>query len=229
MSISLCLIIKDEEKVLDKFLKTLGNFKEISCAQKNSKDFSRDIKKYVDEIIIVDTGSKDGSKEIAKKFTSKVYSFKWCDDFSKARNFCISKASKKWILWLDPDEEISLDDLKKIRELCRDKKYLGYRFIQETVVNKKKYVCGICKLFRNNKGIKFIYPVHESVMPCIKKIGGRIGKCSIVIKHKSKYDLEKAKYYLKLIKKKAKKYPESSWEKEEVFMLDIIETFLNHI
>lgn len=204
MSISLCIIIKDEAKILDKFLKN--------------------IKKYVDEIIIVDTGSKDNSKVIAMEH-GPAYDFKWCDDFSKARNFSISKATCDWILGLDPDEEISKKDLEKLKLLTKNKDYLGYRFIQETVINGKKYVQGICKLFQNHKGIEFIYPVHESVMPSIKKLNGRVGKTGIVIRHKSKYDLKKARYYLRLLEKKAEKWPESSSNKELDFMNRIIETF----
>lgn len=200
MSISLCMIVKDEGLVLDEFL--------------------RDLKPYVDEIIVVDTGSKDNSKEIARKYTSKVYDFKWCDDFSKARNFSISKATKEWILWLDPDEIISKKDLEKIKELVRNKRYFGYRFVQETVVNNKKYIQGICKLFQNNN-VKFVYPVHESVMPFIRSFNGKIGKSGIVIQHKSVYNLEKAQYYLKLIEKKAQKYPESSVSKEKDVIVDI--------
>ncbi len=201
------MVVKDEENKLDWFLKRIEH--------------------YVDEIIIVDTGSKDNSITIAKAHTSKVYNYKWADDFSKARNFSISKATKGWILWLDPDELVSKKDFAKMRGLVKDKEYSGYRFIQETVVNDKKYVQGICKLFQNNKKIRFVYPVHESVMPSIKKLGGKIGKTGIVITHKSRYDIEKAQYYLKLIGKKAEKYPESSVVKEKEFIRGIIETYKN--
>jgi glycosyltransferase involved in cell wall biosynthesis len=202
MSISLCMIIKDEALVLDNFL--------------------RNIKPYVDEIIIVDTGSLDISKKIARKYTDKIYDFRWEDEFSKARNFSISKAKKEWILWLDPDEKISQKDLEKLKDLTENKDFLGYRFIQKTIVNNKLYVQGICKLFQNNKGIEFIYPVHESVLPSITSKNGKIGKTGIIIAHKSVYSLEKAGYYLSLIEKKAKKYPKTSALKEKGFMLDIM-------
>lgn len=73
MKLSLCLIVKNEEKYLERCLKSLRN--------------------YVDEIIITDTGSADTTVEIAKKYTDKVYHFEWIDDFSAARNFCQSHAS----------------------------------------------------------------------------------------------------------------------------------------
>lgn len=82
--ISLCMIVKNEEETLSRCLDS--------------------IKKLVDEIIIVDTGSFDKTKEVAKKYTEHVYNFEWCDDFAMARNFAKSKASCDYIMWLDADD-----------------------------------------------------------------------------------------------------------------------------
>jgi glycosyltransferase involved in cell wall biosynthesis len=201
MSISLCIIIKNEEKTLDSFLKKL--------------------KPYVNEIIIVDTGSIDKSKEIAKKYTKKIYDFAWCNYFAITRNYSIKFATKDWILWLDPDEEIEIKDLKKLKALTKNKQYFGYRFIQESIINKKKYTQGICKLFQNKKQIKFIYPVHESVMPYIKRLNGKIGKTNIKIKHTTLYNKTKINNYMKLIEKKEQIYPNSNALKEKKILLDI--------
>jgi len=62
------------------------------------------------EIVVVDTGSKDKTKEIASKY-SQVHDFVWCDDFSKARNFAIEKCTGDWILILDSDEWVDLDEV----------------------------------------------------------------------------------------------------------------------
>lgn len=97
MKLSLCMIVKNEEKVLERCLNSVKNI--------------------VNEIIIVDTGSSDQSKDIAKLFTDKIYNFEWCDDFSKARNFAASKASNDWILVLDADE--FLDHNEFINELSK--------------------------------------------------------------------------------------------------------------
>lgn len=97
MKLSLCMIVKNEEKVLERCLNSVKNI--------------------VNEIIIVDTGSSDQSKNIAKLFTNKIYDFEWCDDFSKARNFAASKASNEWILVLDADE--FLDHNEFIKELSK--------------------------------------------------------------------------------------------------------------
>ena len=76
-----------------------------------------DCKNVVDEMVIVDTGSTDGSVEIAKKFTDKVFHFDWIDDFSAARNYSFSKCTHPWILWMDSDDYILPEDQKKINEL----------------------------------------------------------------------------------------------------------------
>lgn len=196
-TISLCMIVKDEEKRLKKCLNP--------------------IKDIVDEIIIVDTGSKDKTKEITRKFTKKIYDFNWCDDFSKARNFSISKATKKWILVLDPDEKISKKDLIKLKNVISSAKkdILGYRLIQKTYHNGKIIsIRGICRVFKNDKQIKFTYPIHETVKESIKNLKGKIGKTGIVIKHYPKINKEKQNYYLKILKIKKEKFPNSNVDEE---------------
>ena len=75
------------------------------------------IKGIADEIIIVDTGSTDATKEIVQKYDAKIYDFKWIEDFSAARNFAFSKATKEYILWLDADDIIATEDGKKFLQL----------------------------------------------------------------------------------------------------------------
>lgn len=84
--ISACIITKNEANHLKNCLEALS--------------------KYDFEIIVVDTGSTDNSKEIAKSYTPYIFDFEWCNDFSKARNFTISKATKDYVLFVDSDEYI---------------------------------------------------------------------------------------------------------------------------
>lgn len=99
--ISLCMIVKNEEKVIDRCLSSIVNL--------------------IDEIIVVDTGSTDNTKELVSKYTSKIYDFEWVDDFSAARNYAASKASGEWILVLDADEYVDEENFKKfINELKDD-------------------------------------------------------------------------------------------------------------
>ena len=89
------MIVKDESAVLERAL---------NCA-----------KQLADEIVIVDTGSKDNTKQIAQKFTDKVFDFVWQDDFSAARNFSFSKATCDYQMWLDADDVISEIERKSAR------------------------------------------------------------------------------------------------------------------
>ncbi len=91
---SICLIAKNEEKRIERCL---------SAASKLDA-----------EIVLVDTGSTDRTKELAAKYTDKIYDFKWCNDFSAARNFSISKATYDWILVLDCDEYVESFDLDEL-------------------------------------------------------------------------------------------------------------------
>ncbi len=84
ITISLCMIVKNEEEVLARCLDSVG--------------------RAADEIVIADTGSTDRTKEIARRYTDQVYDFSWIDDFSAARNFAFSKAKSDYILWLDADD-----------------------------------------------------------------------------------------------------------------------------
>jgi glycosyltransferase involved in cell wall biosynthesis len=87
MNLSICMIAKNEQENLKKLLPRLKNFTNKSA-----------------ELIIVDTGSTDNTISIAKKYTDKVFSYEWNDNFAEARNFSISKASNDWIMVLDADE-----------------------------------------------------------------------------------------------------------------------------
>lgn len=92
--ISVCIIAKNEEKRIEKCLAS--------------------IKPYDFEIIVVDTGSSDNTKEIAAKYADKVLDFEWCDDFSAARNFSLREASNNWIFMLDCDEWIKTIDVEEL-------------------------------------------------------------------------------------------------------------------
>ncbi|MFD0824868.1 glycosyltransferase [Neobacillus sp. M.A.Huq-85] len=97
ISLSLCMIVKNEEKTLGRCLDSVKNI--------------------VDEIIIVDTGSNDQTIEIAKHYGSKIYHFQWVDDFSAARNFAFSHAQMDYILTMDADDVFSEDESIKLEQL----------------------------------------------------------------------------------------------------------------
>lgn len=97
ITISLCMIVKNEEAVLARCLDSVADL--------------------VDEIIIVDTGSGDRTKEIAGRYTDKIYDFVWVDDFSAARNFAFSKATQEYIYSADADEVLEGENREKFSQL----------------------------------------------------------------------------------------------------------------
>ncbi len=134
--ISAVLIVKNEEALLGKCLDTL---------------------KGIDELIIVDTGSEDKTVEIAKKYTDKIYHFKWVDSFCKARNFANSKATGDFILVIDADEQL-LTPMSKVKEIITktDKEVLGV-----TLVGGKGNKHQFPRLFRNKKDIYWKGDIHN--------------------------------------------------------------------
>lgn len=123
-----------------------------------------------DEIIVVDTGSIDNTKEIAKKYGAKVYDFKWVDDFSKARNYSLSKATGKWILILDGDDEFEKQDLPKLLDLIKNPGdgdifvfnticYVGQNAGNERIMNVN------IRLFKNKPSIRYQGRIHEGIIP----------------------------------------------------------------
>lgn len=97
ITVSLCMIVKNEEDVLERCLNS--------------------VKGLMDEIIIVDTGSTDKTKEIARKFTDKIYDFEWIDDFSAARNYAFQQATKEYIFWMDADDVmVEQEKFKRLKE-----------------------------------------------------------------------------------------------------------------
>jgi glycosyltransferase involved in cell wall biosynthesis len=105
MKLSLAMIVKNEEEKLARCLDS--------------------IKDYVDEMVIVDTGSNDRTKEIAQSYGAKVYDFVWCNDFSKARNFSIEKTAGDYIFVLDADNVLMEFPKEKVLNYINGKKVLG--------------------------------------------------------------------------------------------------------
>ncbi len=97
VTISLCMIVKNEEAVLARCLDS--------------------VKDAVDEIIIADTGSTDNTVAIARRYTQKVFSYLWSNDFSKARNYAYSQATMDYQLWLDADDILEPEQLEKLKQL----------------------------------------------------------------------------------------------------------------
>lgn len=166
-TISLCMIIKNEENFLPVCLES-------------AKDL-------VDEIIIIDTGCTDKSVEIARHYGAKIYPYEWTQDFAAARNESIKYASSDWILYLDADERLLPEDADKIREIVKreDLTAVNIRVVIPQPPGNviKFYAIDYCRLFRNLPGITFEGIAHEQVLPSIHRLGGKVVKSDINIDH----------------------------------------------
>jgi hypothetical protein len=137
--------------------------------EENLKNCLSKVANFVDEIIVVDTGSNDNTKIIASEFTDKIYDFKWCNDFSKARNFSISKATNDWIIILDADEFIINFNKNSVYEFIRNlsnKNKVGriQRInIMEDLSGNKKYVERVNRLF-NRHYFHYEGIIHEQIV-----------------------------------------------------------------
>lgn len=147
MKISACMIVKNEEKMLEKTLPTLA--------------------KGADEIILVDTGSTDKTVEVAKKYGAKIYSFPWINDFSAARNESLKHAAGDWIIWIDADEYLTAENLNKLRQ------EIEIASEPALEINLYENKLGDCakqrgyprvKAFKNGLGYHFIRPINEQLV-----------------------------------------------------------------
>ena len=165
VEISLCMIVKNEEKVLARCLDSIVDL--------------------MDEIIIVDTGSTDQTKKIAMQYTNQIYDFTWIQDFSAARNFAFSKATKEYIYTADADEVLDEENHQRFAELKQvllpeiemvQMKY-GNQLAHGTAYNFDEEYRP--KLFRRLREWTWIEPVHEQV-----RLDPLVFDSDIVITHK---------------------------------------------
>lgn len=206
--LSLCMIVRDEEQHLARCLQS--------------------VKPISDEIILVDTGSTDRTKAIGAVFGAKVYDVSWQNDFSKARNFSLSKASSRWILILDADEVIACRDYSFLRSIVASQpiKPVAYTLTTRNYTNQLgcrgwnrnagEYPleeagrgwfpsCKV-RLFLNDPSVQFENSVHETVESSLINSGVEIRPCKVPIHHFGKLSpdktLSKGRAYYFLGKKK---------------------------
>jgi FkbM family methyltransferase len=169
--ISLCMIARDNAKTIGPCLES--------------------IRPWVDEMIVVDTGSRDETAPIAKRLGARVYYFPWCDSFSAARNESLRHARGEWIFWMDTDDTIDEANGRKLRALAgrrSDPPILGYVMqvhfpgpgsdgrSQVTVVDH-------LKLFRNLPELRFDGRIHEQILPAIRAANGEVAFTDVFVVH----------------------------------------------
>lgn len=131
-------------------------------------DCLESMKDGVDELVIVDTGSKDNSMEIARRYTDKVYSFAWRDDFSAARNYCLEHVTGDWVFFLDSDQYLSRETRGNLRDVVMDLEGMGADVAELLVRNVDEDYTPLdipegrmAQLFRNSPSRRYEDPIHE--------------------------------------------------------------------
>lgn len=165
-SLSLCMIVKDEEAGI------------VSCLES--------VRGLVREMVVVDTGSADRTREVAEEAGARVFSFPWTGDFAAARNYGLARATGDWILVLDADEilaPVSPEALAALLEVPGVEGYFVHilSHLDDGGVARDQAV----RLFRNRPVYRFTGAIHEQVAGAIKRHnnGGGLAVCGLVIHH----------------------------------------------
>jgi glycosyltransferase involved in cell wall biosynthesis len=157
-----------------------------------------------DELIVVDTGSSDDSVEIARGFAARVFRVPWPNDFAAARNIYLGLAGDSWVFSLDADERLETVDPDVFRTTLAENPRTAFAFTIRTAVNPRglsesaapsdldatgplgePWVCSrTVRLFPNQAGITYRYPVHESLIPALLAHGIEIRPSHLVIRHR---------------------------------------------
>ncbi|WP_425617312.1 glycosyltransferase [Anatilimnocola sp. NA78] len=171
--ISLCVIARNEEANLR------------ACLQP--------VQALFDEVIVVDTGSVDRTREIAADLGAKVCEFAWCDDFAAARNCALEQATGDWIFWLDADDRIDATNRDQLADLFNQialqSADAAKRAYVMTTVSTSRHstepatLISHTRLFRNQPQIRWSGRVHEQITPAIEAAGDELALTDIRIEH----------------------------------------------
>ncbi|MGK7927764.1 MAG: glycosyltransferase [Spirulina sp.] len=153
MKLSLCTIVKDEEKSLPQCLDS--------------------VKDVVDEIVVLDTGSSDRTPEIAAEYGAKVHYFEWCNDFAAARNEALKYVEGDWVLILDADERLNPAIVPEMKVAMLEEQALVINLIRKEIGAAQSPYSLTSRLFRKHPEIEFSRPYHalidDSVLALLKK------------------------------------------------------------
>jgi tetratricopeptide (TPR) repeat protein len=159
------MIVRNEEKFLEGCLES--------------------IKDVVDEVVIVDTGSTDGTKEIAARYGARLFDFPWTGDFSAARNYALDRCRGEWILYIDADERLGPVSREEVRRLLSDEQQVVYTLRFHPIGGYTAYK--EYRIFRNDPRIRFQGVIHESMLSTVMAMGHEeglgIGESALAIYH----------------------------------------------
>lgn len=144
------------------------------------------VRRVVDQIVIVDTGSEDETLRIAERYGAEIHHYKWRDDFSAARNRSLQYAKGDWILWMDADEYLLPDSVPKLKRLLvAESRPVIYKIQIQNLQSDQKAVSlsDAHRLFTNWKGIRFSGRIHEQIYPSAKAVGAAERESEVYLYH----------------------------------------------
>jgi glycosyltransferase involved in cell wall biosynthesis len=170
--VSLCMIVRNETAHLAACLASVADL--------------------VDEIVVVDTGSTDGTPALAARFGARVFEFSWVDSFAAARNESLRHATGEWIFWLDADESLDQENRAKLKALFDGLSNENAAYLMKQRSPSRSgalvVVADQLRLFRRQAGAHWSYRVHEQILPALRRTGVNLRRSDIVIEHSGQED-----------------------------------------
>ncbi len=218
--VSLCMIVRNEERSLGRCLESVQGF--------------------VDEIVVVDTGSTDRTPDVARQFGAKLFFEEWRGDFSAARNRSLKEATGDWVFLLDADEVIPKRDLPRLKKAVTEPRADAYRMttrnyrrdpgaygVQRTCgefEEEVRYPFWVpttkIRLFRRVPGVEFRGAVHELVEESIAELGLKVADLDVPVLHFGDVEKERAPdRYLEVAERKVRDRPEDPLAFQELAII----------
>ena len=169
VTVSLCMIVRNEEANLGACLES--------------------VRGLVDEMVVVDTGSTDRTKEIARDFGAIVVDFPWVDSFAAARNVSLEHATSDYAYWMDADDRLDVENRSRLKDVfagLRRDKMVGYSMkcvcLPDPHTGATTVVDHV-RLFPLHPVIRWKYRVHEQILPALRRAGGDVRFTDVNIHH----------------------------------------------
>ena len=168
LTLSLCMIVKDEEEMLPRCLGAIAP--------------------VVDEIVVVDTGSRDATIEIARSFGARVIEHKWTDSFAEARNISFDAATCDWLMFLDADQVLVSEDAQRLRALTGHTWREAFYLVQTSYLGETgdgfAATDNVLRVFRNRPQYRFEGRVHEQITHNLPVYApGRVQQTTVRVRH----------------------------------------------
>jgi tetratricopeptide (TPR) repeat protein len=139
-------------------------------------------------VVVVDTGSTDRTKEVAARLGARVFEMAWPDSFAEARNESLRHAKGKYVFWTDADDRLDPDNREKLRALLASLDGGNVAYVMQCLClpdprTGTATAVDHVRLFRAHPQLRWQYRVHEQILPGLRQLGTEMRPCDVVIQH----------------------------------------------